>query len=122
MGETGITVRLQTVGEQSLPLPVEAELYAIAKEALMNIDHHANAAEATVLLVRRPKLVRLTVQDNGSGFDTYAEPNGGHGLLGMRERARLLGGSLRIVSSRKRGTTVSVAVPLNLPDEVVGSE
>jgi two-component system, NarL family, sensor kinase len=95
-----------------LPLRVEAELYRIAQEALTNVRKHARASEVEITLARRPGRVTLTLSDNGRGFDVRARPAGHHGIVGMRERAHLLGGRLRISSRRDHGTRLSVWAPV----------
>ena len=111
--ETGIRVpvRLAGGGDRALPLAVEAELFRIAQEALANVRRHAGAAEASLSLETAGDAARLVVKDDGRGFDTRAG-TGGHGIPGMRERARLLGGGLRITSHPGRGTTLTAWAPL----------
>jgi signal transduction histidine kinase len=65
-----------------------------------------------VSIVRRPDQLELTVSDDGSGIDDGAEPGGGYGLIGMRERIELVGGSLLIESEQGSGTTLTVTIPL----------
>lgn len=109
--ETGIRVHARITGEGDLPLRIEAELFRIAQEALCNVGKHAQATEVTIAVKVGPESVRLAVHDNGRGFNTQAPPQTGHGLTGMRERARLLNGSLRLLSRAGRGTTVAVIAP-----------
>lgn len=111
--ETGVRIALQVSGGRSLPLRVENELYRIAQEALANVRRHAEASEVRIALrVGTGQQVVLSVHDNGRGFDPAAIPVGCHGLLGMRERARLLGGRLHVASRPSRGTTLTAIVPL----------
>jgi two-component system NarL family sensor kinase len=111
--ETGVRVRTRIALGPSLRLPerVESELHRIAGEALANVGRHARATAVTLSLEPAPGGIRLIVRDNGAGFDPRA-PRSGHGILGMRERARLLGGTLRISSRPGRGTAVAARVPL----------
>ena len=111
--ETGVRVRVRAEGEQELPLRVEAELFRIAQEALANIRQHANASEVVIKLERTPKGMRLLVRDNGSGFDPRAVGADRQGIVGMRERARLLGGKLQVTSRQRppSGTTIIATVP-----------
>ncbi len=108
--------RLVVTGEQRR-LPVEAELalFRIAQEALRNAERHAGACRVAVRLAYRTAEVRFTVADDGCGFDVPslgALAGGGRlGLLGMRERARLLGGTCEIRSGPGHGTRVAVALP-----------
>jgi two-component system, NarL family, sensor kinase len=110
--ETGIRSHLRVTGNRALPPRVEAELFRIAQEALANVRHHAQATEVTVMLGTKTDSVRLSLHDDGHGFDLRRLPEGGHGIEGMRERARLLGGRLRIESRPGRGTRVTAAAPL----------
>ena len=109
--ETGIRVPVRLAGDRALPLAVEAELFRIAQEALANVRRHARATGASLLLGADSETVRLVVKDNGVGFQTGAA-GGGNGIPGMRERARLLGGGLRITSRPGRGTTLTAWAPL----------
>jgi signal transduction histidine kinase len=89
-------------------------LFRIAQETLANIRHHAKATEIEITLRQYARRVRLSIHDNGDGFDPAAIAADRQGIVGMRERARLLGGTLR-VSSRRRapsGTTVAASVPV----------
>lgn len=95
---------------------VELALYRIAQEALTNVMRHAEASHAQVTLTFGPETVTLTVADNGSGFavpESPAElaPQAHFGLLGIHERAELIGAHLSLVSRRGEGTRVQVAVP-----------
>jgi two-component system NarL family sensor kinase len=116
--ETGVRVAVQASGGQPLPVSVEAELYRIAQEALTNVRRHAQASEVRIALRTGPgQQVVLSIRDNGRGFDPASIPAGCHGLLGMRERARLLRGRLLIASRAGRGTTVTAIVPLRSEGE-----
>lgn len=114
--ETGVRVAVRVTGEGTLPPPLEIELYRIGQEALANVRRHANAREAMVSLVLRPTSVTFTVRDDGQGFDPQTIRPDRHGILGMRERARLLGGRLRVSGRPGRGTTVTALIPL--PDAI----
>ncbi|HET7037493.1 MAG TPA: GAF domain-containing sensor histidine kinase [Thermomicrobiaceae bacterium] len=114
--ETGVRVHVQAAGLPELPLRTEAELYRIVQEALTNVRKHADATQVTVVLRAGNGHLSLLVRDDGAGF--APEPAGsGHGILGMRERARLLGGRLRLRSRPGRGTTVSLRLNLELEVE-----
>ena len=109
--ETGVRVLVRTEDAPQLPLRTEAELYRIAQEALANIRQHAEATEAEIVLQRRASSINLTIRDNGHGFEPAVKREGHHGLTGMRERSRLLGGHLRITSHPDSGTVVTASVP-----------
>jgi signal transduction histidine kinase len=117
--ETGIRARVRVDGPRALPQRVEAELFRIAREALANVRRHAEATEVEIALQQTSRGTQLSVRDNGHGFDPAEVESDRHGIVGMRERARLLGGSLRVRSRRRppSGTTVvaSVPVPVSKP-------
>jgi signal transduction histidine kinase len=97
---------------QRLPEFTETQLYRIVQEALSNVMHHSRARTASVLLERRDGKVIAFVEDDGVGFDPILALQGGRlGLVGMRERAEMLGGTLVVESSRGKGTTVVAEVP-----------
>jgi signal transduction histidine kinase len=90
------------------PVEVQQSLYRVAQEALANVADHAQAQNVRVLLKREHNKIWLTVQDDGCGFDLSDSENGTHyGLLGMRERAEMIGGDLSVESRPGEGTRVS---------------
>lgn len=99
---------------ERLPPCVEVVLYRVAQEALANVVRHSEADCASVVLLRRTNNVMLLVEDNGCGFDLQQPQNDhkGLGLIGMRERVSLCGGSCTIESALNCGTTVRVQIPL----------
>ena len=109
--ETGVRVHIQAAGLPELPLRTEAELYRIVQEALTNVRKHADATQVTIVLRAGGGYLSLLVRDDGAGFAPESAGNG-HGILGMRERARLLGGRLRLRSQPGQGTTVSLRLAL----------
>jgi signal transduction histidine kinase/streptogramin lyase len=97
-----------------LPVEVETNLLRIGQEAINNAVKHARANRIEVGLNFDTRNVRLSVRDNGRGFDPSEQIADGHfGLLGMRERAEQIGGVLSIDSAPERGTQIAVEVPLN---------
>jgi PAS domain S-box-containing protein len=108
-----IPARLHTSGllDERLAPDVETTLYRIAQEALNNAAKYSRARRVEVILERRADSVLLVVEDDGIGFDADGEGSGrSFGLVGMRERAALVGGSLEVESARGRGTTVFVRI------------
>jgi signal transduction histidine kinase len=89
---------------------VEGTIYRLVQEALSNTAKHAETNEATVRITERDGQVSIEVRDEGSGFNTK-DPRRGFGLLGMRERLELTGGSLEVDSRPGAGTRVSATLP-----------
>jgi len=88
-------------------------IYRVTQESLQNIAKHSQATHINLLLVFTDKNIRLSVSDNGSGFDpqTAGKKPGSFGLAGMRERASLLGGSLTVRSRPEKGTRLILQLP-----------
>jgi len=111
--DTGVPVHVQATNVGRLPLPVESELFRIAQEALTNVRKHAHAGQVEIALRRRGPRVSLTICDDGRGFSRTSKRPKGHGLLGMRERAKLLGGRLMVSGAPSKGTRVVATVPIS---------
>jgi two-component system NarL family sensor kinase len=110
--ENGVAAEFEIAGAQrALPSSTELGLFRIAQEALANVSRHAAAGHVKVELAHRSGSVSLSVEDDGRGFDTRRADDGHYGILGMNERAHLLGGRFRIKSSLGTGTRVEVEVP-----------
>jgi signal transduction histidine kinase len=110
---TGIEVQLESrLGEERLPGEIETTLYRLIQEALTNVVKHAHARTVSILLVRRGGKVTGIVEDDGRGFDPAEARADGLGLVGMRERAGLVGGRLTVEASAGAGTTIAVEVPV----------
>ena len=110
----GIAVELEVPGGPLGPVPPASEVQAvrIIQEALMNVRKHAAADRARVRLQRDGAWLRVTVEDDGVGWDRAASPNGLHfGLQMMRERAEGLGGRLEVETAPGRGTRVVATLP-----------
>ena len=111
--EKGVVIDLETIGAaRPLPKRVEAGLYRIAQEALTNAVKHATASKILVRLVTTPQEIELVAEDNGKGFEPSAKSSDRYGLIGINERAKLLGGRARLSSTTGIGTRISVQVPL----------
>jgi signal transduction histidine kinase len=117
----GILTRFWVTGEKRrLSQQVELALFRIAQEALTNVKKHAAATQAVITVEFTGDAVRVTVRDNGKGFGRTTPTDelaaSGHlGLIGMHERARLLGGTLLMQSQLELGTKVVVTVPTAAP-------
>jgi signal transduction histidine kinase len=114
-GSTRSTVEFVVRGnERPLPPGADMHLLRIAQEAITNSTKHGGAAHIRMELEYLAEITRLTITDDGSGFDPSASHliSGSHfGLLGMRERAGKIGACLTVLSSPAQGCTVTVALP-----------
>ncbi len=94
-------------------------LYRITQEALNNVKKHANASNVSVLLEKQRDNINLIIEDDGSGFDTERSRKSGEsvglGLIGLQERANLLGGTLEIESAPGKGAAIFVRIPRRPP-------
>ncbi len=104
----------RNLGER-LPQDISSCLYRVAQESLGNVSKHARAAQFTVELVGSKEGIRLSVRDSGVGFtpELVKPPNGGLGFISMKERVRLVSGTLEVLSRPGEGTHVRVWVPLS---------
>jgi signal transduction histidine kinase len=108
--------------EARLPRRLESAIFRITQEGLTNVTRHAAATTCRIDLQRVGDTVRLRIEDNGRGFSTVADadavglapaqPSRGLGLIGMRERAVLFGGTLSIASTPGHGTTLTLELPV----------
>jgi signal transduction histidine kinase len=140
LDDLGLTPALQWIAEQSanrggftvrchherglsrLAPEIETACFRIVQEALTNITRHAQAKRVTIELRRDGDSLVLAVQDDGCGFDLAAmqqraSSGGSVGVLGMRERAMLIGGTLDIRSATGRGSTVQLNCPWRTHEE-----
>jgi two-component system sensor histidine kinase UhpB len=109
-----VRVRMRLPEEERLPSDVETALFRIAQEAVTNAVRHGHARTVRIALRRLEEVVALTVADDGGGFTTRSTPApGGLGVDGMRERARLLRGTLTLRSRSGQGCTVRARLPLH---------
>jgi two-component system sensor histidine kinase UhpB len=108
---TGIETRIDTAGEpEELADVVQTAIYRVAQEALTNVTRHAGATVVALGVEADDEGVELRVSDDGRGFDP-AVRGSGLGLVGMAERARLVGGDLDVRSAPGGGTTITMRVP-----------
>lgn len=109
---TGLELRLTTDDDVSVDADATLQLLRLVREALSNVARHAHAASVGVTLEAHDDALRLTVQDDGRGFDTTTAAESGHlGLINMRARAESLNGTLDIESHPGEGTRVVVVLP-----------
>lgn len=117
LGEQGVEVELNIEGQpQRLPPEVETALFRVAQEAVTNILRHAKATHVSLDLLFEDALATVRVRDNGCGFlvdDVGGRENGrfGFGLLGIQERAALLGGKFEVHSTSGEGTEIFISTP-----------
>lgn len=111
--QTGTETGYEAVnGGRPLPPRIEAALYRVCQEALTNVASHAEADRVTVRLVSTLAEVRLSVEDDGRGFDASEISADRHGLIGMEERIQILGGTLDVTSLLGAGTKILASLPL----------
>jgi PAS domain S-box-containing protein len=108
---SGIPVTLDLAGDFELEDPWATAVFRVLQESLTNISRHAQATQVDIRLGRTGNDVRLVVKDNGRGFDASAprRPNS-FGIIGLRERATLLGGEVAIDSEPGRGTVITMTL------------
>ncbi len=112
--DSGMKVTVSIAGEsRTQPPDIQSTLLRISQEALANIRKHAGATGVDVHLAFEEDTVRFSVRDNGCGFDTETPVESGFGLISMRERVRLLGGTLTVQSEIGRGTLIEATLPLS---------
>src|SRR5258708_32512453 len=110
----GIAVAMQVQGERVIALDSEEALFRVAQEALTNIAHHSGAAHVTVHLTWEGSQVRLTIVDDGTGFDVARASGRGVGLASMRDRGSPPDGT-RIIPSATGGATGEATIPQPSP-------
>ena len=110
-----VPVRVSTTGaSRPLPSRVEVGVYRIAQEAVTNAQRHAAGTTIHLALVMTPTELRLTIDDDGQGFDPEHVAAERFGLTGMMERAKLLSGTVRIESEPGQGTQIMATIPLEV--------
>jgi PAS domain S-box-containing protein len=116
---SGVQVDFHSTGldEKRLPLPIETALYRMVQEGLTNVLKHAQARRVSLILQRSSDHVLAILEDDGCGFDPEQVINshglrGRLGLLGMRERVALVGGTLTLESTPGKGATIFARIPL----------
>jgi signal transduction histidine kinase len=116
VANSGIGIEVDVNGEAgALPEQVAHQVYRVAQEAVTNAMKHAHATQIALRLRIAPQQVDLQVADDGCGFEpegVFTSRNGNFGLIGMQERAKRVGGKLRLDSQPGNGTRVEISVPL----------
>ncbi|MEO7390946.1 MAG: ATP-binding protein, partial [Ramlibacter sp.] len=104
---------LQADGTPELPGPSAMAVFRIFQEMLSNVGRHAQASRLAVRIASEPERLRITVEDNGNGASPEAfEAPTAYGVMGMRERARHLGGNIAIASEVGHGSAFTLVLPL----------
>jgi signal transduction histidine kinase len=104
-----LPVELDIATDQRFPQPVEVAAYYVVSEALTNAAKHSDASYVGVSVSERDGVLHLSIGDDGVGG---ADPLGGSGLIGLRDRVEALGGTIGITSPPGTGTTVQVTLPV----------
>jgi signal transduction histidine kinase len=128
-----LPVEVSAAAEAEMPSDVETLAYRVVQEALSNVGKHASAFHVWVRIQAGSGMLRVEIQDDGSGFDVERIRDFLHqgkvGLLSMRERAELAGGTFTIRSNPGAGTTVLAALPFevlaaaaDISDSAAGAE
>lgn len=125
LGGKGINHFFRIVGgaDKRFRTEIETTLFRIVQEAIVNVSRHSGAENVFVILVMGENVIDMHIEDDGDGFDVNSllqstvhdtKEGRGLGLLGMKERASLIGGTLQICSSPGCGTRINLRFPINL--------
>jgi NarL family two-component system sensor histidine kinase YdfH len=109
---TGIPIHFHSDQTPPLPDSTKETLIRTLAESLTNIAHHAQAQNVEVKIEVKDKTIILTVQDDGIGFNTSSIPSGHYGILGIKERARLVNGNFELQSHNGKGTMLKIEIPI----------
>lgn len=113
-----VTIKISREAERHLDTHQQGVIFYIIEEAAGNARKHAQASMITVNVYKQEDVILVNISDNGVGFDTTeaekkAMDRGGHlGMINLRERAEMVGGTLRMESARGKGTSITVVVPI----------
>jgi signal transduction histidine kinase len=115
--QIAVHLTLSGLDSRNLPLAVQIRLYRILQEALTNVARHSGAKKVSIIFTRLATALKVTVIDDGCGFDAEAVAASSYrlGIRNMRERAAMLGGTVRFTSQGK-GTRILVQIPLHHQD------
>ncbi len=109
---TSVPVEFDYAVDSALDASVEMTIYRLVQEALTNVARHAEASEVAIEVEQTDETLRLVLTDDGKGFDLEAVGPRRRGLVGMRERVELLGGTLRLQAAPGQGTRIEVGLPV----------
>ncbi|MBK9925242.1 MAG: sensor histidine kinase [Anaerolineales bacterium] len=109
---TGIPILFHSDPIPPMPATITETLIRALTESLTNVANHAKARNVTVNVRMKDKGVSITIQDDGQGFDASSIPSGHYGILGIKERVRLVNGDVEIQSENGKGTTIRIDIPL----------
>jgi two-component system sensor histidine kinase DegS len=117
---TKIRTKFELIGKESrLPSGMEVAIYRLVQEAFSNVNKHAEATFVTLEIVFQKQMVKFTIIDNGVGFNMdkvetkIGQGTTHYGLMGMRERIKLLEGRMDIISNVGSGTKISMVIPIS---------
>jgi PAS domain S-box-containing protein len=115
---SGVQCKVRLLIREVVPSNASTAMFRIFQETLTNVARHAKATRVEVVLEKQRGRLVLLIHDNGLGFDQDGRSlSKSLGLLGMRERAAILGGQVNVASAPGKGTTVSAWIPLPSPEE-----
>jgi two-component system sensor histidine kinase NreB len=108
----GIPVTFAASVDRPLPMPVETTVYRLVQESLTNISKHAHAQHVALEVVEHGGVLTCCIRDDGVGVKSARRPPSGLGLIGIRDRVQVLGGTLTLDSAPRQGTALTVTIPL----------
>lgn len=110
--KVSMEISLDMEEDLQLSKGIENHLFRMVQEAMSNTFRHAKATKMDIVLQKRGEAVRLSIRDNGIGFDVMAKKQTSYGLVSMEERVSELGGSLNVASAPGKGTRIEIRVPI----------
>lgn len=114
---TGISCQLKFLVKDEVSDKIDEFIMRIISETLTNIARHASARQVSLDLIQENNRLKIEIKDDGRGFDPAKVGSGHYGLIGMRERTRLVGGSMMIESIPDQGTLLKFEIPVDKADE-----